>query len=126
MWGWGGGILSTMKTQIQCKYTFHLYSPMNSSIFCPPSPECVVSSNYQAVNYNISSLTSKLTISSSSLKPFIQHPGSCRQSLPAPHFEHHHKEQCICSAECSISTVPPSQISARTDTPVYPSKLNNS
>lgn len=67
------------------------------------SHEFVMFTNYQAINYNISSLTSKLTISSSSLKSFTWRPGGCRQSYLAPHFQHH------CggvSALCSADAIP--------------------
>ena len=71
-------------TQLWPKCTHHLYSPVNQPLYSViHSHECVMFTNYRAVNYNISSLTSKLTISSSSLKTFIRQSRRLQATSPS-------------------------------------------
>ena len=45
--------------------------------------------------------------SSSSLKPCIRCPGGCRQTRPAPPFQHHSREQCIVLSRAGFSPLLP-------------------
>ena len=108
----GGWILPTTKTIIHIlhKYTHHQYSPVKQPLlfYHPLTWMCLPIIRPLIIIFPL--LHPNSNSSSSSLKPCSWCPGGCRQTRPAPPFQHHSREQCIVLSRAGFS--PPLPLSS--------------